>query len=266
LAGVPPVFSFDSDSPLFAVDPASLPPTPGKIEIDLPEALALGRGSTLRIEGGNLPFQEGTLEFFYKPAWDSFTISDGTRRKLLTVQTENSGPGWALQYVNDSKRAGWPGHPWSKVRVLEMEIPTVGPARPRAVCARGTVVTADEWMHIAVVWGIREFGHSGARTAPAFDVKIFVNGTEGRFATWPRKGNSLAAKPVSFTFGPDLDGEIAMLRLSGVRRYEADFDRPKPGDLRVDATTMALYPLSGGLEGVGAPETSVPPPAILKTK
>lgn len=266
LAGIPPVFSFDSASPLFDVDPSSLPPAPVKVEIDLSGTLSLKRGSTLVIEDGGLPFQEGTLEFFYKPAWDSFSVPDGTRRRLFSTQTENGHPGWSLRYVNDSKRAGWPGHPWSKVRVLEMEIPTVGPSRPRALCVRGTLVTEREWMHIAVVWGKREFGHSGARTEPAFDVKIFVNGTEGRFATWPRKGNSLAAKPVSFTFGPDLDGEIAMLRLSGMRRYEADFDIPKAGDLRVDESTLALYPFSGGLEGVGGPDVPAPPPAILKTK
>jgi len=266
LAGVPPVFSFDSPAPLFSVGAASLPGTGDQIEIDIPEPLALPRGSTLKIEGAELPFEEGTLEFLYKPAWDSFSIPDGTRRRLMTVQTENGGPGWALKYVSDSKRAGWPGHPWSKERVLEMEIPTVGSARPRAVCARGTIIPSGEWMHIAIVWGIRKFGHSGSRTEPAFDVKIFVNGREGRFATWPRKGNKAAARPVSFTLGPDLDGEIALLRLSGARRYEADFDMPKTGDLVVDEATLSFYPLSGKLEGSGAPGKPVPPAATLKTK
>jgi len=266
LVGVPPVFSFDSPAPLFPVDGAALPKTGDPIEIDIPEPLALPRGSTLKIEGAELPFEEGTLEFFFKPSWDSFSIPDGTRRRLMSVQTENGGPGWALQYVSDSKRAGWPGHPWSKERVLEMEIPTVGPARPRAVCARGTIIQGGEWMHVAVVWGIREFGHSGVRTEPAFDVKIFVNGREGRFATWPRKGNKAAARPVSFTLGPDLDGEIAMLRLTGSRRYESDFDMPKPGDMFVDEATLSFYPLAKKLEGLGAPGKPPPPAATLKTK
>lgn len=250
---LPPFFSFDSPDALFAVATDTLP-LPPRHTFGVVNGLRLGPNEILSIEADGedaLPFQEGTIEFHYRPGWDSFDLTGRTIKRLMNVETTNDR-NWSLRYVVDPGRAGWPGHPWSRSHVLEMEIETEGPARTRALCIRRAIIEEGEWMHVAIVWGQRMFGHSAATTRPAFDVKLFINGVEGKFATWPRQGNTVAAEPVRINFGPHLDGEIANLRISNVRRYTEDFPAPRGAQIEVDEDTVWWFPLEESLDGYNA--------------
>jgi len=261
---LPPWFSFDRAEAFFPIEQDRIPlPAAAKRPL-VPQGQSLPTGSTLTIEGKkiSLPFQEGTIEFFFKPSWDSFGIGDGVRRKLMGVATGDQKD-WSLRYVVDSSRGGWPGHPWSRSHVLEVEIETIGPARTRALCVRRTIMEEGEWMHVAISWGQRLFGHSAARTMPAFDVKLFINGVEGKFATWPRQGNQVASPPVSLTLGPDMDGEIADLRISGINRYTTDFPVPSAEEIKSDPDTLLFYAFEKGVSGVDARGKTVPK-AVIK--
>jgi hypothetical protein len=254
--GFPGIFTREQNQsvPELALDSldlsaASRPLWPGS-------GISLPRGSTLVLDDLDLPFQEGTIEFFFKPAWDSFSGSDRVRRRLLSILTEG-GNDWSFRYVIDSSRAGWPGHPWSQSHVFEWEIDTEGPARTRAVRVRRAVLEAGEWIHVALVWGQITAGHSAARSASAFDLKIFVNGREGRSVSWPRLGNLAASRPAALVLGPDLEGEIAGLRISSIRRYSDAFHPPAKADLQPDVDTVAWFSFEDSLQGTNAEGTVV---------
>ncbi len=252
VGGLPAFFSFEREEALFAVDPARLPlATAPRLVVE--GGLAIPRGATLEITSGQepLPFEEGTIEFFYKPGWGSFALKDPTRRRLMTIET-GAGRAWPLSYVVDSQRTGWPGQPWSRSQVLEMEIDTEGPARKRAIRVRRSLFEEGEWQHVAMVWGRRNFGYTADRTEPAFDVKIFVNGSEGKGVSWPRKGNRAAAQPVAIRFGPDFEGEIAALRISPVQRYHGPFPTPEGHRITPDEQTALFFDFRNEATGVDA--------------
>ncbi len=249
VSNLPPVFTFENPG-AFMEAPPPLPKFPGTPGPSDRTGTMISAGQTLSIQPDKpgLPFREGTIEFFYKPGWDAITLPEKTAKRLLRVATDGGSP-WSLVYIVNHDRAGWPGHPWSKSHVLEMEIQSAGPARrPEAMCIRRTIFEKDQWVHVAIVWGQRLFGYTADRTEPSFDVKIFINGKEGKHAAWPRQGNQAAFPPVSLEFGPDFDGEIAGLRISSTQRYTHDF--PVPDQVPIDPGTAFLYPLAGNLDGM----------------
>lgn len=255
LRNLPPLFSFERPDGLFAVDLDTLPLPPVE-KISAMPGFFLAEGETLRIEPSAtaLPFQEGTIEFFFRPHWDSFDFGQGrTIKRLLRIETDGNRNS-SLRYVVDPNRAGWPGNPWSQSHVLEMEMETEGPARPRAIRVRRTIFEEGEWVHVAIVWGQRMFGHSGVRTQPAFEIKLFVNGSAGKTVTWPRQGNQAAWQPLAVVFGPSFEGEIAGLRISAGQRYSADFPLPQRSRIEPDDDTLFYFPFSEntvGLETIG---------------
>jgi hypothetical protein len=197
-------------------------------------------GDTLTLSSPEipLPFRKGTIEFYYKPDWSSFDLRSRTVKRLLQLPTATGKP-WYMVYVVDANRGGWSGHPWSRSHVLEMEIQSEGDYhRPEALCIRKTIFEQNEWVHVAIVWGERMFGYTADRMIRSFDVKVYIDGTEGRYASWPRQGNRAASPPQSLIFGPDLDGQISNLRISETRRYTGDFTPPVPHQMKRDTETL----------------------------
>ncbi len=242
---IPPLFAFDRPDSYFRPDLGKIPAAKSSLPSLELKGTVVGPGHPLLITSDpkTLPREEGTIEFYLKPAWDSFELQDGTRKRLLMLRTDHGKP-WSLLYVVDSKRAGWPGNPWSKSHVLEMTIEAAGASQRDAYRIRRTLFNKGEWVHVALVWGQRNFGYTKNREKPSLDAAIFINGVGGKSVSWPRQGSQPAAAPIEFLAGADLDGEIAHLRISGCQRYKEDFTPPSVEMLtRNDEKTLLFLPL-----------------------
>ena len=197
-------------------------------------------------DGGRfLPHHSGTIEFFMKPNWGTFTMGPKSRLHLLSIKAK--GPGWSLTYSKNPKpHPTYPTH--SLFGLFWRDIPG---SKVRVMAYHRTVIEPEEWVHIAWVWGNRETATHRGRRKWMFS-QLFVNGKGARSA-WARTDQPPDYRPLVLSMGITAPMAIDELRLSDVARYTADFTPPsRKSELAPDTHTRALFHFNGDLKGQSA--------------
>ena len=192
-----------------------------------------------------LPFEQGTIEFYFKPRWSTFDLPDPATKHL--VRMGSTGEAWSLRYMKDLKAGQW-----LSSHVLYGYFMSDGPRGRISMRAyRRTVLARDEWVHVAWVWGAREMASfkTGSRQA-ILTARIFVDGKAGQQYSYRWDGHLPADQPTVLHLGSGIEATYDELRISGVRRYTQDFRPPsRDRELALDEHTRALFHFNGSLKG-----------------
>jgi len=231
------------------------------LSIDGKRAFRLNAGDVQAAGDGSqfLPFKQGTIEFFMRPAWDVSELPDGTPRFVRMATNKDD---WSLWYLRDSKTA----YPWFS-NSLHGWFMTDGASDVSSIRTyRRTVFMPGEWVHLAWTWGtISRMDYHG-RTTSNLVTRVYVNGRAGQQYSWTLKGNQPRDPPSALMLMNILPGKSTAydeLRISDTIRYTGDFTPPVLGtEFRVDAHTRALFHFNGNIEGKSAGAKS-PLPATL---
>ena len=181
-----------------------------------------------------VPGAQGTIEFWFRPDWSTFSLPGDATKRLLTLDTD--GPQRTLSYLKRVKpNFRYPTH--NLYGVFYMPGPTKALRTP---AYRKTVFEAGQWVHVAWVWGMRDAStHRGA--AKLLFTQIFVAGRPGTAYVF-RRDKPPATMPKALRFGPAFDGAIDELRVSDVQRYTGPFEPPtRERELKVDEHTRSLF-------------------------
>lgn len=185
-----------------------------------------------------LPGLQGTIEFFYKPYWSSFDLSQDDRQSLVTLR-DSTDAFWHCIYSNG--RSGWD---WTLYSFFNVAGPTPG---PHVECrVRPIVFERDRWVHVAMVWGppVTIDG-----PADAITLTIYINGRPGTSTTIAKARP--AGTPRQLLLGPN--AAFDELRISDIQRYTGEFIPPARGsEWDADRHTRALFHFDGN----DAPDTS----------
>jgi len=247
--------------------PAERGPAPAADAVFVPGAIA-GKGNRALHLGGKrslvlpagephpsgngaafVPGQHGTIEFWFRPDWSTFSLPGDATKRLFTMDTD--GPQRTLSYLKRVK-PNFRYRTHNLYGVFYMPGPTKAQRTP-AYCK--TVFEAGQWVHVAWVWGMRDAStHRGA--AKLLFTQLFVAGRPGTAYVF-RREKPPATMPKALRFGPAFDGAIDDLRVSDVQRYTGPFEPPtRDRELRVDEHTRALFHFDGTAKGEsGRPDT-----------
>ncbi|MDF1752015.1 MAG: hypothetical protein P1U89_04475 [Verrucomicrobiales bacterium] len=245
----PPVpWEREADTQTELPDPAEIYVS-GALTAENNQALQLSGNRRLMIEGnGALPFKEGTIEFWYRPNYDTLNLTEGGA--MITLDTEK-GKSWALGIRQGV--AG--GNQWYLNRSLLGSFETDGASKLRTTrCYRQTLFESGQWVHVAWTWGARTdlvARGSGVVLKAAAEhgiltQRIYINGKAGKYTPDSLPGNFPRFAPTRFRTGSSFDGSIDELRLSKVMRYLDDFTPPsRKRALEADEDTLALFHFDG---------------------
>jgi len=197
-------------------------------------------------DGGQfLPFQQGTVEFYYKPTWSTFSLGESAWKHIADMWS--TGERWTLIYM---KQPG--GGSWMRSHLLYGYFMTDGPkGRISSRCYRQTIVEQGQWIHIAWVWGPRFMpDFRTGKQRQAFTQSVFVNGKLGRVYAYKWFGHKPADRQTKFVLGYSSEGVYDELRISDVQRYHEDFTPPsRDRTFKLDEHTRALFHFDGNLTG-----------------
>ena len=227
---------------------------PGALTIVGDQALHIGGRTTFRLKAGSprpdgdggqfLPFKQGTIEFFLKPDWSTFSID----KPKTILWMMSSGETWRLAYNVNRKLQNDPY--WLRSHVLQASFLTDGKrGKTNGRVWRQTVVKPGEWTHIAWVWGQEAVAGSRGRVT-RLNSALYVNGKRGLQYSYAHilAGNEPTDEPKLLLLNPG--GAYDELRISGVQRYLRDFSPPsKDVEMRLDRHTRALFHFNGNLDG-----------------
>jgi len=178
-----------------------------------------------------MPHKQGTIEFFFRPNWDSVTVGDGDRSFCYGRMRI---PGGGNYYVINYKKKGRA----NDVFAFLTEKADYGPRGVRTYRYQ-TLFSRDRWTHVAWTWGERSV--------------VFVNGNQGRQRVGVLRCPAFAAMS-SFVLGhtraeSNLEGFIDELRISATVRYTEDFTPPsRDRELPLDERTRSLFHFNGNLD------------------
>jgi len=117
---------------------------------------------------------------------------------------------------------------------------------------RRTVFSADEWVHVAWVWGQRDdILPAGGHTKPKDNVlttKLYINGRVGQHYAYKWFDNVPANMPINFQ-RYSLEGAVDELRISDIQRYTGNFTPTGEAELTLDEHTRALFHFNGDATG-----------------
>ena len=211
-----------------------------------------------------LPFKRGTIEFFLKPNWSTFDrVRALKRRATVPVLALRAKHGWSLSYW--LKPDAEPGLYNQTLYAQFMSDGRSGLMTMR-VWRQRTLFEADEWVHVAWVWGPEAGASWRAKGKPTLITRLFVNGKAGtgsRHYRWP--GNEALYMPTALSMAGRLEGAVDELRVSNAQRYKEDFQPPsRKAPTELDADTLVLFRFNGDVK----PETPVkgPPPVVKLRK
>jgi hypothetical protein len=206
-----------------------------------------------------MPRKQGTIEFWYRPNWSSLSLRS-EKRALCRLPVPGGEQPYCLQYEMA------PRNPNAELdflssHVLLGDFHASGPAgqAPLRVWRR-TVFDAQQWYHIAWVWGQRngvEPNAAGRKADETLVMELYVDGRRGQSQyEWRFKGLPLGV-PSAFQM-QNLDASVDELRISDVQRYSQEFAPPKrTSEFPLDAHTRALFHFNGDVRGesygAGAP-------------
>ena len=193
-----------------------------------------------------LPFQQGTIEFWMKPDWSTFSIPVKSRPVYKSfLRLPSARESWNLYYRKNPNRGVW-----LYSHVLHGRYVSDGKRRLNIRANRQTVLERGVWTHIAWVWG-REVGatFTGAEPVKILTARIYVNGRLGRFRASRDTGQRVADMPKALQlYG---DAVFDELRVSDSVRYTKDFTPPgRESELKLDPNTRALFHFNGDLKGL----------------
>lgn len=236
------------------------------------QALYLMGNTTFRIDAGPkhpdkdgtlfLPQNEGTIEFFVRPAWSSPELPDQIQRILFAPIESPPGSGGSHSLSSDYRIDG-------RDKTIDFLFDTAyenSPTDKGVTKVRRyrnpTLFEQGKWTHIAYVWGPEDnTGYHPRRIIAGQAVMtadIFVNGRRITSRSNRNSGqNSALVGPLRYLqFGhrhqrfADLDMAIDELRISDKRRYSDDFTPPsKEDELNLDKHTRSLFRFDGTLDG-----------------
>jgi hypothetical protein len=212
--------------------------------LDAKRTFTLNKGGPHASGDGSqfLPFKQGTIEFFFKPAWSTFDLSVAASKEIVLVKTDSDGT-WPLRY--NKARNWWDSH------VLRSDIFSDGPFGKYYLRTwRQTIIERDEWIHFAWVWGQKDTPQYGrTTTVKSLTAAIHVNGKSGRRFSDYYTGNLPLHMPTDLVLG-SIDAAYDELRVSDTQRYTADFTPPScDKELPLDEHTRALFHFNGNVEG-----------------
>ena len=251
---LPPLFAvgrreawFDPDlpwsrsGPQGAAEPAPPPGVrfvPGAIQTPGNQALylrgqqrfTLAAGAAVADGGRFLPFRQGTIEFWFRPSWDTFSLADGTKT-LWEMPT--AGPsGWRMTYLMDAAAASaYQSHALLGWMPSDGRIPHLGMR-----VYRRTLFEQDRWVHVAYVWG-----RQADRGEPLTSA-IYVDGKRSMDRAYSFAGQHVEFAPRQFILHGSLEGAVDELRVSGSQR-DARF-RSAVAEPRVGAGRRHAGPVS----------------------
>ncbi|MDP6114539.1 MAG: hypothetical protein QGG53_21970 [Planctomycetota bacterium] len=228
---------------------------PGAVNVDGDQALSMTGRRRFSLNAGPdhpsgdggqfVPFQQGTIEFFFRPNWSVFDLPEKHTKWLVRIQS--TGNTWTLSYMKDLK-----ARQWLLSHVLYGWFYSDGPMRRVTMRAyRRTVIERGRWSHIAWVWGRQEqASFTGTSRSKVLTARLFVNGRAGMQYSYRWEGQLPADRPKQFSLSGKIDAAYDELRLSDVQRYTADFIPPsRDGELRLDEHTRALFHFNGDTKG-----------------
>lgn len=218
--------------------------TGGAVDLPVPESGALSAGEV----DGQPVAGSGTIEFFMRPRWGTFDLAAGRRvlKPLLDIETK---PGrWSLVYRLDPEGAAGRVAPKEPSHSFMASIPVLRsgsskPASPLTPWNTRRILEPNEWVHVALVWGLETRpGVKGVVSLPF--ASVYVNGRGASDKVLPnRQADRLAGVPQALRFPAAMDAEIAWVRVSKGARYAKDFSPPLVSEgLRADSATLLLEP------------------------
>ena len=175
-----------------------------------------------------MPRKQGTIEFWYRPSWNTIDLSPGTKN-ICSLIPPKSGEPYSLSYLMAPRTMDPCRCDFLASHVLCGRFLSDGSSHSQPLRAwRRTVFTANQWVHIAWVWGPRNSiaplldGGDGKPADGMLVTEIYVDGRKGqsRGDRWPQ--NLLAETPALFQI-QNADAAIDELRVSDVQRYTKEF-------------------------------------------
>jgi hypothetical protein len=200
---------------------------------------------------GGLPLShdEGTVEFWMRPNWDSVLLPYGFRGGMITMEAKQ-----AYFYSFYERRMHVSGR---RVWDIVGFFPASNGRRYWARACRHLLWEPGQWVHIALLW------HKDRRGRFAWE--LYVDGYRKR--TSQRR---MAGGPDKLTLPKDfttilvgcsrdderdqaLDAVIDDLRISSVARYKGSDSKrfPLPRKMEIDKHTIALFRFEGDTTGRG---------------
>ena len=217
------------------------------------QALQLTGKRRLIIEdGAALPFEQGTIEFWYRPNYNTLELNEGGGLLSLGTREDSS---WNLSLVQGN------GSEWFQSRSLLGSFDTDGASKRRNIrCYRRTLFESGRWVHVAWTWGVRhDLSTRGGRAAlkaaeqGVLIQRIYIDGKAGKFTPDNIAGNRPLFAPIRLRTSSAVDGAIDELRISRVMRYRDDFELPtRKRPFEVDEDTLGLWHFDGNLTGESA--------------
>ena len=238
---------------------------PGAVSTPENQALLLTGRRLLKLEAGEphasgiggqfLPFHQGTIEFFFKPSWDSFEVP---REYLTMVRMPTDRYEWRLSYINDPEK-----NPEQSFHVLYGAAYSDGPLKRITFrCYRKqTLFERGKWVHIAWVWGQRDgvYANHGKTSKNVLMARIYVNGRTGQDFYYKLGHNLPADEPKALQLEGGLQGAVDELRISDCQRYLSDFEPSRAREFELDEHTRALFHFNGNAEGASSGHTGALP-------
>jgi len=238
--------------------PAERVYVPGALQLQDNKGLHLDGKRAFVLAGGDphpsgdglrfLPFSQGTIEFFFKPDWSTFDLSDRGSRRIVSM-TPVTGEIWYMSYSKNPSATTW-----RDSHVLYVYFMTDGPQRRRSTRTyRQTIFSNEEWVHIAWVWGPLEAALvAGTKREAIITTRVFINGKLGRQYNWHGvgwRGHAPADMPKEL-YMAHIKAAYDELRISDVQRYDGEFTPPaRDREFAVDEHTRALFHFNGDTQG-----------------
>ena len=192
-----------------------------------------------------LPFSQGTIEFFMRPAWSTFSLPTTRWRYYTFLRMPSTGETWTLSYMTNPD-----ARTWMASHVLYGYFMSEGKQSHSIRAYRQTVIESGVWTHIAWVWGPETIASfKDTRQIKVLTAKVFVNGKLGLHYAYRVEGQRAAHRPEALWLTDELGSAYDELRVSDVPRYTKDFVPPRDQEFELDEHTRALFHFNGELAG-----------------
>ena len=204
-----------------------------------------------------LASKEGTIEFWFRPSWGTVDLPAKSWKTLCRLYVPSGKQSYALTY-RMAPRSRDASVDFYGSHCLNAYFESASEYRRGSLQGwRRTVFSANEWVHVAWVWGWRNgvIPHTVRyHTKPQDDVlitEIYVNGRKGQNYGYRWMKDLIVEVPHLLEL-KDLDGAVDELRVSDIQRYTGDFTPPgRNAESKIDEHTRALFHFNGNLVGRG---------------
>ena len=222
-------------------------------------AVALGEAHPSGDGNQFFPGREGTVEFWFRPSWTGVDLpapKPGAAmfsKTLLRFSVPDSNDCTLSYRMAPRNRDAYLDFNFS--HCLNAFMMSTCMDKPHSLQAwRRTAFAANEWVHIAWVWGPRDGIVPQTvpyHTKPQNNVlvaELYVNGLRGQHNNYRNYEAFIPAIPTLLSIY-DLEGAVDELRISSVQRYTGDFEPlSRDEEFEVDEQTRLLMHFNGSLD------------------